>query len=74
MDFEAYLGEVEEARHRGWALDAGIFDSSFWGVSAPASPPGGPVNRVVNAFLLAEQSDGALIERIARELQELGRL
>jgi DNA-binding IclR family transcriptional regulator len=73
LDFETYLNEVAEASDRGWALDAGYFNSAMWGLSAPVSRHGGRLDRVVNAVLLTDQHDLATIGRIARELSALGR-
>jgi len=74
MDMETYLGEVDEALERGWALDAGSYNTAMWGLSAPASPPGAQVDRVVSVALLADQHDPQTIDRIAHELMSIGRL
>ncbi len=74
VDFAHYLEEVAEASARGWALDAGSFNSAMWGLSAHASPPGAALDRVISAVLFADQHDAATIERIAEELLAVGRV
>jgi DNA-binding IclR family transcriptional regulator len=73
MDLDSYLDEVYQAANRGWALDAGYYDSAIWGLSAPASPAGGPVDRVVSVALLANQHEQAIVEKIAKDLIAVGR-
>jgi DNA-binding IclR family transcriptional regulator len=68
LDFETYMGQVAEAAERGWALDAGYFNTAMWGLSAPVSRYGAQVDRVISAVLLTDQHDPATIDRIAQDL------
>jgi DNA-binding IclR family transcriptional regulator len=72
IDFETYLREVEITSGRGWALDAGYFNTAMWGISVPASRRGAQVDQVINAVLLADQHDSATIDRIAQDLLAVG--
>jgi DNA-binding IclR family transcriptional regulator len=73
LDLETYNGQVAEAAERGWALDAGYFNRAMWGLSAPISHPGAPLDRVISAVLLSDQHEAATIERIAQDLIAIGR-
>lgn len=73
LDFEAYLHQVAEAAERGWALDAGYFYTSAWGISVPIAAPGAPADRAINAVFLADQRDSAAIGSIAQELMAVAR-
>jgi DNA-binding IclR family transcriptional regulator len=74
LPFEAYLSQVEEAGERGWALDAGYLNTAIWGISAPVAHRGAPIDRTINAALLADQRDPDAIDRIAHDLVLLGQL
>ena len=72
LDFETYRREVQITSDRGWALDAGYFNTAMWGISVPASRRGAQIDQVINAVLLADQHDSATIDRIAQDLLAVG--
>ncbi len=73
LDLGAYMREVAEASERGWALDAGFFNTAMWGIAIPVPHPGVPLDRVLSAVLLTDQRDPAAIDRIAHDLIAVGR-
>lgn len=73
LDFDTYLRQVEEATARGWALDAGYFNTAMWGISVAVAHPGAPPDRAISAVLLTDQRDPAAVDRIAHDLMSIGR-
>lgn len=68
LDLGGYMRQVAEAAERGWALDAGYFNTGMWGIAVPIPHPGAPLDRILSAVLLTDQTDPAVIDGVAHDL------
>lgn len=71
--FRRYLQEVEAARAKGWALDAGDYASGILTVSAPVIGRFGGIDHVCSATMFMSQHDDRQVSAIAEEIVALGR-
>lgn len=70
--FEAFLGQVEEARRRGWSLDDGDYVQGVTSLSAPIGTNGSGGHSVISATMFTGQHDPAALDRIGAQLAVLG--
>lgn len=69
--FSTFLEEVREARTRGWTVDRGSMDNSWFGI-AVAVPGSGELRYILNIPLFAGQFTDERVQRLGTELIRLG--
>lgn len=73
LDFETFLGQVDDMRRTGWAIDDGYAYSGTLSVAAPVMEPDGrPINFSCSAIMFNGQYDPQRVMSIADELKRIG--
>lgn len=74
IGFDEFMEDAEKARQRGWAYDAGSFNSGIATISTPIEEGQEQVDSVLSATMFADQHDAGTIAEIAEELRQFARL
>lgn len=72
-DFAQWLAQVDEARHRGWAVDEGNYMSGVTVVAAPAWKAPGTPSHAIAAVGLGSAIQRGGVEQLGTALAEAGR-
>jgi DNA-binding IclR family transcriptional regulator len=65
---ETYLGQVEQTKQKGWAIDSGDFIKGITTIAAPVDIGQNQFRFCLSIALFGDQNDPEFIDRVAADL------